>query len=125
MHPTPTILMAGAAALLLFGCAISDDNLARILVAPEKFSTYACADLAVKAKELAIRERELKSLMAEAGTDAGGQLVSAAAYRPDYLAVHGEMMEVRRTAAEKKCDLLPDAGNGAASGAAALPLPQR
>lgn len=111
--------------MLLSGCAMSDDSLARILVAPEKFSTYACPDLATKAKELAIHERRLKGLMAKAGTDAGGQLVSAAAYRPDYLSVHGEMMEVQRTAAEKKCALPSDAGNGAATGAAAPPPPPR
>ena len=98
-------LAVGLAAVLLSGCAMSDDNLARVVVAPGKFSLYTCPELVTKGKALARRARELERLMAKAGPDAGGGLVSAIAYRPDYVQVRGEMRDVREAAADKHCDI--------------------
>src|SRR5690606_9277708 len=98
----------GTLALLLGGCAMSDDKLAQMLVAPNKFALYRCEEMAEHAKKLAAREAELKALMARAATGSGGQLVNSMAYRPDYLSVEGEMMELRRTATEKKCAPIPE-----------------
>lgn len=109
-------IAAALAAVLLSGCALSDENLSRVMVAPGKFSFYACPDLVAKGKELAKRERELSALMAKAKEGAGGGLVSALAYRPDYVAAQGEMRDVREAAAGKQCDL---SGIDAESAAAA------
>ena len=56
---------------------------------------------------------ELEGLMAKAGPDASGHFVSTIAYRPEYLQLRGQMNEIRKTSAEKKCKLNPDAGLGA------------
>lgn len=90
---------------LIAGCALSDDNLARVMVAPGKFSLYTCPELVTKAKALAQRAHELKGLMAKAGESAGGGVVSTLAYRPDYVQVRGEMRDVREAAADKHCDM--------------------
>jgi hypothetical protein len=45
--------------------------------------------------------------MAKAGADTSGRLVSSMAYRPEYLERRGEMIELRRVAAEKNCKFVP------------------
>jgi len=101
-----------AAALLaasLAGCTTSggspDDKMGRLLVAPDKFVLYSCAELAERATTIAERQRELEGLMAKAGADAGGRLVSSIAYRPEYIEHRGEMNELRAAAAAKNCKL--------------------
>jgi hypothetical protein len=90
---------------LVAGCALSDDNLSRVMVAPGKFRLYTCPELITKAKELATRARDLEGVMAKAHESAGGGVVSTLAYRPDYVQVRGEMRDVREAAADKRCDL--------------------
>lgn len=99
------IALLGIASLWLTGCGMSDDKLARVLTAPDKYSMYTCSDLATAAKGVEMRDAELRALMAQAGSGAGGQFASAVAYRPEYLKVQGELIELRRTSAEKKCGL--------------------
>ena len=94
-------------AATLAGCAASDDSTGRFLVAPDKFTLYNCAQLAEAAQANAARQRELEMLMAKAGPDGGGPLVSAVAYRPEYAQKRGEMNEMRRTATDKNCKSLP------------------
>src|SRR6187551_2794801 len=98
--PRPAVIVPAAAlaAAWLSGCAMSDDKLARVLVAPGKYSTYRCADIAERAKVIGTRQAELKALMVQAGPGAGGQFVSATAYRPEYLNLHGEMMDLQQAA---------------------------
>src|SRR3990172_5641070 len=83
----PLVAIALLAAMLS-GCASSggssDDKLGRFLVAPGKYVLYSCPEIAVQAATTAARERELERLMAKANVDAGGRLVSAIAYRPEY-----------------------------------------
>lgn len=98
-------LEACGLAVLLSGCAMSDENLSRVMVAPGKFSLYTCPELVAKGKELTKRERELQDLMAKANAGTGGGIVSALAYRPEYVAAQGEMRDVREAAAAKQCDL--------------------
>src|SRR5471030_974819 len=87
-----------AAALLaasLAGCAASgpggEDSMTKFFVAPDGFVLFNCDQLAVKAAQLATREKELQALMAQAGTGSDGRLVSAFAYRPEYVTVRGDM----------------------------------
>ena len=63
----------------------------------------------MEAKTKSMREAELEALMAKAGRDASGKLASALAYRPEYLQVHGEMNELRKTSADKNCGSPPPA----------------
>ena len=94
------------AALALSGCA-SDDTMSFMLVSPGKFILYTCPELIQQGRAMAKRQRELESLMAKAGQDAGGQFVNAVAYRQEYLTNRGEMKDLRGQAKEKQCTL-PD-----------------
>jgi hypothetical protein len=107
-----------AAALLaaaLAGCSASgpggEDSMAKFFVAPDGFVLFNCDQLAVKAAQLATREKELQGLMAQAGTGSDGRLVSAFAYRPEYITLRGDMTEVRKAAAAKNCKPAPALGN--------------
>jgi hypothetical protein len=111
------LILLAALPALLSACAntgVPDDDMARLLVAPDKFVLYRCPDIAEKAKEVAKRQRKLEALMAQASIDSGGRMVSAVAYRPEYLVARGEMNDLRQEAIAKKCDFVP--GEGAAPG---------
>lgn len=105
MHVRNAGLVAVAAAALLAGCAMSDDKLASMLVAPGKYELYTCPEIVEQSKANATRRRELEQLMAKAGVDSGGRLVSTLAYRPDYLTARGEMKDLQEAAAAKQCEL--------------------
>lgn len=107
MHRRLSVALTFCAALAAFalaGCAMSDDQLAHFVVSPAKYTLYTCADIAREAKVQAAHERQLEQLMAKAGVDAGGRLVSSIAYQPDYLTVRGEINELRAAAVAKHCE---------------------
>jgi hypothetical protein len=108
-----TVFVASIAALaaLLAGCAMTDDQAGRFLVAPDKYVLYNCDEIARETQAAAARERELQQLIAKADVDAGGRLVSAVAYRPDYLSVRGEINELHAAAIAKDCDVVAGAAN--------------
>ncbi len=102
------VLLAGA--LALAGCAIdaaNDRAAERFLVAPGKYTLYNCQQVAQTADKNIQRQRELEALMVRAGPSSAGQMVSTVAYRPEYLQLRGELTDLRRTAVEKKCKVLP------------------
>ncbi len=98
-----SIILGFALSCLLAGCSMSDDTMASFLVAPGKYTLYNCAQLAEAEAARSSREKELEQLMARAEVDTSGRLVSTIAYRSEYLSVRGELDEVRRASAEKKC----------------------
>lgn len=113
-------VIAALVALAVGNCAgtVNDDTAARFLVAPGKYSLFNCKQLVDTATENFRRQRELEALMARAGADTGGQLVSTVAYRPEYLSLQGDMIDIRQVAMEKKCDVVPiDSGNQTSAGA--------
>jgi hypothetical protein len=87
---------------LLAGC-VSGDRAEDFYVAPGKYIFYDCKQLAGAAAHFVQRDKELKDLMARAKQGAGGELVSAMAYNSDYYSNLGELKDVRREQAEKKC----------------------
>lgn len=91
---------------MLAGCA-SPESAGSFLVAPGKYTLYNCPQLAEAAQENSKRQRELEMLMAKAGPDSGGALISSIAYRPEYAQLRGEMNELRKTAADKDCKFVP------------------
>jgi hypothetical protein len=101
------MLAATLAALTLSACAGNDDVTARMLVAPGKYVLFNCAQLAEQATANLKRQHELEGLTVQAGTGSGGQMVSAVAYRPEYLQLRGEMEDLRQTATDKKCKAVP------------------
>lgn len=101
-------LGCGALVALLTACAATPDNSAgSLLVAPGKYTLYNCAQIAQAATVNETRQRELEGLIAKAGPGAAGGLVAAAAYKPEYYQLRGEITEMRRTAAEKNCKFVP------------------
>ncbi len=106
-QPVAAALLAAMLAACSTQGGSPDDKMSRFLVAPDKYALYNCAQLADQAEVSAIREKELQQLMVKAGPGSGGRLVSAVAYRPEYLSVRGDMNELRKAAAAKNCKFLP------------------
>jgi hypothetical protein len=88
----------------LAGCAMSDDNLSRALVAPGRYTLYTCPELYTEAKSISSRQHELEGLMAKAGTGVGGEVANSLTYRPDYLSNRGLLRDVHEEAATKNCN---------------------
>ena len=78
-----------------------------LLVDPARYSAYHCDGLATRLKALQARQQELSNLMLRASEGSGGALIGNLTYRTDYENALGEEKVLRRTAAEKKCDLPP------------------
>ena len=93
----------------------------RILVEPDRYVLYACPEIATAWEANMNRQRELEALMIKAGTGAGGQIASGMAYRPEYNQLRGEMVQLRKAAADKNCRAMPD---GISAPARAAPSPQ-
>jgi len=99
-------LLCVLAACTLAGCSTSD-GVSSFLVDPGHYSVYHCKDLVARLKALQARETELSNLMEQASAAPGGSVIGSFAYRPDYEDTMGEERVLRRTAAEKNCDLPP------------------
>ena len=84
------------------GCG-SEDTAGRFLVTPDKFVLYTCAQLSDAAQANFARQQQLEKLIAKAGTSSGAEIVSALAYRPEYVQLRGEMNELRKAVAAKNC----------------------
>jgi hypothetical protein len=77
-----------------------------------KYHFHNCEQLATASKQKHDRQRELKELIDKAEQAAGGQIVSALAYRTDYAAVNEELQVIDSTLREKNCAASPPS-NGA------------
>ena len=113
------ILLTTLAVMPLCGCA-SEETASRILVAPDQYILFNCAQIANEADGIAKRQRELEALMKKAGGDAGGRFVSSQVYGPEYTQLRGQMVQLRKTATEKNCTL-----SGGVSGVSGRPPEQR
>ena len=95
---------AAGLALTLAACGtISDDTAARLIVSPSRFATYPCPNIEQTMATTRKRNIELEQLMARASESAGGEFVSAIAYRTEYIQTKGDLEALQRVAAEKKC----------------------
>jgi len=103
------LAMAACALAILFDgapAAADDDMLSHFLVAPGKYVLFNCQQLDLAGKTNEKRMRELEALMARSGSD----FVNAVTYKPEYLQLTGELADIRREAADKKCKAVPGAG---------------
>jgi hypothetical protein len=91
-----------AAAALLSGCALPDDQ-ALTMVNRGKYSLYDCYAIARQARLSGERERELATAIEKASRGTGGELIIATVYRPEYLTVKGELQELELMANQKNC----------------------
>ena len=98
------ILVAGS----LAGCS-SSGGMGSLMIDPAHYSVYHCDGLAARLKVLLTREQDLANLMDKASDSGGGVVIANLSYRADYENTLGEENVLRRTAAEKNCDLPPPA----------------
>lgn len=89
---------------LLAGCSTSG-GLDSLVADPARYSVYRCKDLAPRLAALVAREKDLRNLIAKASEGSGGVVIANLSYGAEYESVMGEEKVLRRTAAEKNCDL--------------------
>jgi hypothetical protein len=94
-----------AMSALLTSCASSEGPY--IFADAGKYHFHNCEQLATVSKQKRDRQRELKELIDKAEQAAGGQIVSALAYRTDYVAVNEELQVIDSTVREKNCTASP------------------
>ena len=92
--------------MALGGCT-SEEMAGRFAAEPGKYILWSCVELANEARDrdIAGHEHDLEALMKKAEVDAGGRFASAIAYQPEYSQLRGAMDQLRKTAAEKNCNL--------------------
>jgi hypothetical protein len=83
----------------------SEELAGRLAAAPDKYILWSCGEMANEARDIAGREHDLEALMKKAEVDAGGRFASAIAYQPEYSQLRGQLDQVRKSAAEKNCNL--------------------
>lgn len=98
------MLMLAAAALA--ACSTTD-GLDSMLVDPSRYEGYNCQELANQLKALDKREDDLRNLIDRADESSAGVVIGAFAYRTDYETAIADKKVLRRTMAEKKCQLTP------------------
>jgi hypothetical protein len=113
------VLVAG----LLGGCSTTD-TYTTAMIDPAHYSVYHCDGLVTRLKGLQARELELSNLMARAGDGGAGLLIGNLSYRADYENAVAEEKVLRRTAADKNCDLTAPPPAPAAPTAATFIPPQ-
>lgn len=94
------------AAVGLAGCGLSENATSTLMVDPGHYEGYHCNELATQWQKLEAREKDLRSLM-ERAQESGNTVIGTITYRADYETVLGEQKVLQRTAAEKKCTLVP------------------
>lgn len=78
-----------------------------LFVTPGKFHLYKCDQLVPQARHYISREKILRELIDKAKRAHGGGVVATAAYGSEYAEVQGNINELRREAAAKKCNQPP------------------
>jgi hypothetical protein len=98
---------AAFSALLSFvvaGCGtITAQTGSSAYIAPGKFDVYTCSDIAERGQIVQKRKDELEQLIGRASGGAGGSVVSAIAYRAEYMQSRDELVELSRASADKQC----------------------
>lgn len=94
-------------AAMLGGCGLGD-GVGGLMVDPTHYDGYTCKDLVGQWNGLNAREKQLRSLIDKADEGGGsGEVIGALTYRGDYETVLEQKRVLQRSAAEKKCPLLP------------------
>jgi hypothetical protein len=92
------------AGVLLASCSTGSDSSFSLFVEPGKYEYYSCEQIAGQIKGLAVRRKELKSLMERADQSVGGGAVGFVAYKVDYVSVGEELDLLQATAHKKNCE---------------------
>lgn len=76
----------------------------RALVDPNQYAIFACKDLYLVIEREKQRQNSLRNLMAKASEGAGGGVVNAMVYRPEYLQSRGNQHVAEEMLKEKRCE---------------------
>jgi len=109
-----TAMICAALAAALSACGTAEE-VSRFVVAPGKYDIYTCPQIADQMEKTQAEVTKLEGLMARASQGEGGRAIGEIAYGPDYLANTGDLRELRKSAAEKKCANVPSAPGARAS----------
>jgi hypothetical protein len=90
------------AGVTLAGCA-GDFEKGLLFADAGKYQFHNCEQLAAAAKQTSAREQQLKGLIDKAEQGAGGMIVSAMAYRTDYVAATEELRVIQSEQRNKSC----------------------
>jgi hypothetical protein len=91
-------------ALALAGCGtITDETAGRAMMAPGRYDVYPCPNIEARLKDVQKRRTELEQLMTRSSQSPGGEFINAMAYRSEYVQTGGDLEELTRASAEKKC----------------------
>ena len=98
-----TLPVRGVPLLLCVGLAGCAGGETLFFADTGKYRFHNCDQLATVEKQKVARQRELRELIDKAEQGAGGQIVSAIAYRSDYTAVNEELSVIEATVRAKNC----------------------
>ncbi|HZR90132.1 MAG TPA: hypothetical protein VFB02_25305 [Bradyrhizobium sp.] len=108
--------VASALALCALGLSLSacvsisdNDSTTAAFADPAKYELWDCKQLEGERKNLAMRETELRGLMAKAQTGTAGPLVAEMAYRNEYLTIRGQAHFAEEAWRKNKCHETPPA----------------
>jgi hypothetical protein len=112
-RPSLAVLLLAAG---LGGCGggFSQATVSSTMVTPGKYEFHSCQAIETDLRGRRARQAVLEQLMAKASEDAGGGVVSAITYRPEYLANQGEIAELIKTTANKNCTVQSPFSSGRA-----------
>jgi hypothetical protein len=113
-QPTSAIGLVLLAAGALAGCSMSD-GIGPYIVDPGAYAVFRCDALKQRLTELLVEEDDLSKRFDKASEGGGGFVIGSMAYRTDYEITLGKEKLLRRTAAEKKCELPPPASAASAT----------
>jgi hypothetical protein len=106
-HARSRWVLACAALLVAFalaGCgAITDETAGRAMMTPGRYDIYPCSNIEARILDIGRRRIELEQLMARSAQSPGGEFINAMAYRTEYIQTGGDLEELARASAEKKC----------------------
>ena len=73
------------------------------MMAPGRYDAFPCPNIDERIQAVRTRRIELEQLMARSSQSAGGEFVNALAYRSEYVQTGGELQELAKASADKKC----------------------
>jgi hypothetical protein len=99
-----SVAMAALLTGVLAGCASVNDNAySTIFTSPGKYNIYTCQEIENITAGMRGRQTELEQLIARASQGAGGSVVTAMAYRTEYVQARADLTQLKQAKEEKQC----------------------